>query len=148
MKQLLRFSPLFFLCSFLTLTWRCFEALCPKLTIIGSFLIWNFHQAYQVPWKEHARWSSGPEKALGFIKDHSCLTRPVPPQCLSVPSVQRDSMPCGALDLFGGAGGVQWDMVWHGSCLFSLSASTWGKVCAGHGRRSVTARPDLEIEGS
>lgn len=37
------------------------------------------------------------EKALGFhqIKDHSCLTRPVSPQCLSVPSpVQRDSIPC------------------------------------------------------
>lgn len=34
------------------------------------------------------------EKALGFIKDHCCLSRPVSPQCLSVPSpAQRDSIP-------------------------------------------------------
>lgn len=50
------------------------------------------------------------EKALGFIKDHSCLTRPVSPQCLSVPSAVHTQC-CGALDLFGGAGGVQWVMV-------------------------------------
>lgn len=34
------------------------------------------------------------EKALGYIKDHCFLTRPVSPQCLSVPfPVQRDPIP-------------------------------------------------------
>lgn len=92
------------------------------------------------------------EKALGFIKDRSCLTRPVSPQCLSVPSpVQRDSMSYAvglwiSLVLLEECSGTWCDMA--AACSAPLLRAAWGKVCAGHGRRSVTARPGLEIEGS
>lgn len=64
------------------------------------------------------------EKALGFIKDRSCLTRPVPPQCLSVPlPVQRDSIPCAvgpwiSLVVLEGCSGTWCDMA--AACSASL----------------------------
>lgn len=91
------------------------------------------------------------EKALGFIKDHCCLTRPVSPQCLSVPSpVQRDSILSAVGPWISVVGleecsGTQCDMA--AACSASLHQPGATGV-QGHGRRSVTASPELEIEGS
>lgn len=91
------------------------------------------------------------EKALCFIKDHCCLTRRVSPQCLSVPSpVQRDCIrsavgPWMSLVVLEECSGTWCDMA--AACSASLHQP--GAMCLqGRGRRSVTASPELEIEGS
>lgn len=91
------------------------------------------------------------EKALGFIKDHCYLIRPVSPQCLSVPSpVQRDSIPGAvgpwiSLVVLEECSGTQCDMT--AACSASLQ-QPGARAVQGHGRRSVTASPELEIRGS
>lgn len=130
MKQLLRFLLFFLLIhnshlemfwSFVSKTDHNWFFLSVKLVSGISDSLKKGVQGEAQDWKSSGFYQ-GPQ-----LSYQTCVT--TVPQCPFCCPKRFHTQCSGALDLFGGAGGVQWDMMGHGSCLFSLCISLGQGVC-------------------